>query len=178
MAVGRAGRAISPLTRETLRDSGEIVREFDARSAAQVLGAFIGSIFLLFFLAAFVPWLLANGMTAAVEGMMHQVGFGDFSANTLGDWILVLFIGAVFTAFIVAIAVAILLLYNVLSQRTGMGLRTVAELAPADEPVAIEAKSATKRARASSKSSGPKRASSAGKSTRTTKRSSSTKRTR
>ena len=60
---------------------------------------------------------------------MHQVGFGDFQANTLGDWILVLFIGAVFTAFIVAVAVAILALYNVLSQRTGMGFRMV-ERAP------------------------------------------------
>ena len=115
------------------------MREFDVRSAAMVLGAAIGSIFLVFFLAAFVPWLLANGMTAAVEGMMRQVGFDDFSANTLGDWILVLFIGAVFTAFIVAIVVGILALYNVLSQRTGMGLRVIAELPPAEEPPVIEA---------------------------------------
>src|SRR5574341_1364007 len=100
MAVGRAGRAISPLTRETLRE---------------------------------------NGMTAAVEGMMHQVGFDDFQASTLGDWILVLFIGAVFTAFIVAVCVAILMLYNVLSQRTGMGLRVVTELPPSEERAAIEA---------------------------------------
>ena len=172
MAVGRAGRAISPLTRETLRESGEIVREFDLRSAAAVLGAFVGVIFLLFFLAAFLPWLLANGMTAAVEGMMHQVGFGDFRANTLGDWILVLFIGAVFTAFIVAIAVAILMLYNVLSQRTGMGLRMVTELPPAAEKTAIEAQappkrrtnaSATKRAGPSTKRTG------AAKRSRTTK---------
>jgi hypothetical protein len=134
-----AQRALSPLTRESTRETGEIVREFDVRSAAMVLGAAIGSIFLLFFLAAFVPWLLANGMTAAVEGMMHQVGFDDFRANTLGDWILVLFIGAVFTAFIVAVAVVILALYNVLSQRTGMGLRVMAELPPAEEPTVIEA---------------------------------------
>ena len=69
---------------------------------------------------------------------MHQVGFDDFEANTLGDWILVLFIGAVFTAFIVALCVAILSLYNVLSQRTGMGLRVVTELPPSEERVAIE----------------------------------------
>ena len=144
-----AQRALSPLTRESTRDTGEIVREFDVRSAAMVLGAAIGSIFLVFFLAAFVPWLLANGMTAAVEGMMRQVGFDDFRANTLGDWILVLFIGAVFTAFIVAIVVGILALYNVLSQRTGMGLRVIAELPPAEEPPVIEAaprkKAATKK---------------------------------
>lgn len=172
--VGRAGRALSPMTRETLRDSGEIVREFDARSAAQVLGAFIGAIFLVFFLAAFIPWLLANGMTAAVEGMMHQVGFDDFRANTLGDWILVLFIGAVFTAFIVALSVAILMLYNVLSQRTGMGFRTVTDLPPGEEPPAIEAKSPPKRAKATT----TKRASSAGKRTSTAKRSSASSRRR
>jgi hypothetical protein len=120
--------------------------------AAMVLGAFVGAVFLVFFLVAFLPWLLANGMTAAVEGMMHQVGFDDFRANTLGDWILVLFIGAVFTAFIVASSVTILALYNVLSQRTGMGFRVVAELPPAEEAAAIEsprqrapAKKTTKR---------------------------------
>jgi len=154
VAVGRAGRAISPLTRETLRESGEIVREFDLRSAAAVLGAAIGAVFLAFFLAAFVPWLLANGMTAAIEGMMHQVGFDDFEANTLGDWILVLFIGAVFTAFIVAVCVAILMLYNVLSQRTGMGLRVVSELPPSEEPTAIEARPAAKRAGGSTRKAG------------------------
>ena len=154
MAVGRAGRATPPAdTRETLRDSGEIVREFDLRSATAVLGAAIGAVFLVFFLAAFVPWLLANGMTAAVEGMMHQVGFDDFSANTLGDWILVLFIGAVFTAFIVAVCVAILLLYNVLSQRTGMGLRVVTELPLSEERAAIETPAA-RRERSSGQEAG------------------------
>jgi Na+/phosphate symporter len=151
VAVGRAGRAISPITRETHRESGEIVREFDLRSAAAVLAAAIGAVFLIFFLAAFVPWLLANGMTAAIEGMMHQVGFSDFRANTLGDWILVLFIGAVFTAFIVAVCVTILMLYNVLSQRTGMGLRVVSELPAAEEAGAIEAPAPTKRASSSSR---------------------------
>ncbi len=154
----RTQRALTPLTRESTRETGEIVREFDVRSAAMVLGAFVGAIFLVFFLAAFLPWLLANGMTAAIEGMMHQVGFDDFRANTLGDWILVLFIGAVFTAFIVAVAVAILALYNVLAQRTGMGFRVVTELPPA-EAAALEpprkrsaAKKTTKRATKSTRS--------------------------
>lgn len=144
-----------------MRDTGEVVREFDVRSATMVLGAAVGALFLVFFLFAFLPWLLANGMTAAIEGMMHQVGFDDFRANTLGDWILVLFIGAVFTAFIVGISVAILALYNVLSQRTGMGLRVVTELPPDDEKAALEpprkraaAKKATKR---TAKSSGSTR---------------------
>lgn len=175
MPVQRAQRALTPLTRESTRESGEIVREFDVRSAATVLGAFIGAVFLVFFLAAFLPWLLANGMTAAVEGMMHQVGFNDFRAETLGDWILVLFIGAVFTAFIVAIAVAILALYNVLSQRTGMGLRMVSELPPADEaPAVLEVPSPQKRSR-SNNTSPTKRSSSASKSS-STKRTGTTSR--
>jgi hypothetical protein len=149
----RTQRALTPLTKESQRETGEVVREFDVQSAAMVLGAAVGSVFLVFFLAAFVPWLLANGMTAAVEGMMRQVGFDDFRANTLGDWILVLFIGAVFTAFIVGVAVGILALYNILSQRTGMGLRVMTELPPAEETAAIEAP----RKRAAKKTSGTKR---------------------
>jgi hypothetical protein len=177
MAVGRAGRAIHPLTRETLRDSGEIVREFDLRSAAAVLGAAIGVVFLIFFLAAFLPWLLANGMTAAVEGMMHQVGFDDFQANTLGDWILVLFIGAVFTAFIVALCVAILMLYNVLSQRTGMGLRVVTELPPSEDRAAIEARTEAATPPPAEEETPPpaKKTTTASKRKATTKRSSTTK---
>jgi hypothetical protein len=155
----RAQRALSPLTKESTRESGEIVREFDVRSAAMVLGAAIGAVFLLFFLAAFIPWLLANGMTAAVEGMMHQVGFDDFRAETLGDWILVLFIGAVFVAFIVAVAVGILALYNVLSQRTGMGFSVITELPPAEEAAAIEAPRKRAPAKKSTKKSTTKRTS-------------------
>ena len=87
------------------------------------MAAFIGALFLLFFLAAFLPWLLSKGMTAAVEGLMDRIGFGHFSADTIWDWLLVLVIFAAFTAFLVAIATAILALYNVMSQRTGMGLQ-------------------------------------------------------
>lgn len=133
-------------TRHAERDSGEVVREFDLRSAAGVLAAFVGAIFLVFYLLAFLPWLLSNGMTAAVEGMMHQVGFGDFSADTLGDWILVLFIGAVFTAFIVAIVVAILKLYNVLSGSTGMGFSFAGELESGDDVRELEAETPKKAA--------------------------------
>jgi hypothetical protein len=116
-------RSLTPITRESTRADGEVVREFDARSAATVMAAFIGALFLLFFLAAFLPWLLSKGMTAAVEGLMDRIGFGSFSADTIWDWLLVLVIFAAFTAFLVAIATAILLLYNVMSQRTGMGLK-------------------------------------------------------
>ena len=137
------GRAINDtITRSSTRDGGETVREFDIRSAATVLGAAIGAVFLVFYVLAFIPWLLANGMTAAVEGMMDQVGFDSFSAETLGDWILVLLVGALFTGFITAIVVGILWLYNLISQRTGMGLRIGGELAAGDQPAAIEARPA------------------------------------
>lgn len=133
-------RALTPFTRDAHRETGEVVREFDLRSAAIVMGAFIGVAFLLFFLAAFLPWLLSNGMTAAVEGLMHQVGFDEFQADTLGDWILVLLIGALFTAFIVAIAVGILALYNLISKRTGMSIDAIQGevAAPSDRPAIAE----------------------------------------
>jgi hypothetical protein len=134
-------RAINDtITRDSTRDGGETVREFDLRSSATVLGAAIGALFLVFYVLAFVPWLLANGMTAAVEGMMDQVGFDSFNAETLGDWILVLLVGALFTGFITAIVVGILWLYNLISQRTGMGLRIGGELEAGDLPAAIEAR--------------------------------------
>jgi hypothetical protein len=109
------------MTRELYRD-GERIREFDVRSAATVMTAFIGALFLVFFLAAFLPWLLSKGMTAAVEGLMNRIGFGTFHANTIWSWLLVLAMFAVFTAFIVVIATGILALYNLLSERTGMGM--------------------------------------------------------
>ena len=112
----------SPMTRELYR-GGERIREFDVRSAATVMSAFIGGLFLVFFLAAFLPWLLSKGMTAAVEGLMNRIGFGTFHANTIWSWLLVLAMFALFTAFIVVIATGILALYNLLSERTGMGMR-------------------------------------------------------
>ena len=132
-------RTLSPLTRETKRDDGEVVREFDVVSAATVIGAFIGALFLLFFLAAFVPWLLSKGMTSAVEGLMNRIGLGDFSADTIWDWLLVLVIFLLFTVFVVAICVGILALYNLLSKRTGMALpvRREKELAGATTRRAI-----------------------------------------
>ena len=160
-------------TRHAERDSGEIVREFDLRSAAAVLAAFVGAIFLVFYLLAFLPWLLSNGMVAAVEGMMHQVGFGDFTADTLGDWILVLFIGAVFTAFIVALVVAILKLYNVLSTSTGMGFSFAGELEGGDEPRPIEA-SPSKQSASTKKAATKRTAAKRSGTKRTTKKRSST----
>ena len=131
--------ALTPFTREATRETGEVVREFDLRSAAVVLSAFIGGLFLVFFLAAFVPWLLANGMTAAVEGLMHQIGFADtWHAENLGDWVLILLVGLAFTLFIVALVLGVLTLYNLISKRTGMTMNVLQdELARPDDRLAI-----------------------------------------
>jgi hypothetical protein len=118
-------RALTPFTRDTERETGEVVREFDLRSAAVVIGAAIGIVFLVFFLAAFLPWLLSNGMTAAVEGLMHQVGEADFQADTLGDWLFVLLVLGAFTGFIVLVFVGLLALYNLISKRTGVNIEAI-----------------------------------------------------
>jgi hypothetical protein len=114
---------VSFLTKDVANTTGEVVRRFDVVSAASVMTAFIGTLFLIFFLAAFLPWLLSKGMTSAVEGMMNQIGFSSFHATTIWSWLVVLAMFAVFTAFIVAIATAILALVNLLSHQTGMGMR-------------------------------------------------------
>ena len=114
---------VSFLTKDVEHPTGEVVRRFDVVSAASVMTAFIGSLFLVFFLAAFLPWLLSKGMTSAVEGMMNQIGFSSFHATTIWSWLVVLAMFAVFTVFIVAIATAILALVNLLSEQTGMGMR-------------------------------------------------------
>jgi hypothetical protein len=172
------GRSINnTITRDRSDEGGETVREFDLRSAATVLAAAIGSLFLIFFLLAFIPWLLANGMTAAVEGMMNQVGFDDFNASTLADWILVLLVGAIFTGFIVGIVTAILWLYNLLSQRTGMGFQFAGELPAGDPTVEIEAAPA-KRTKASSTTKRTPTKPSGTKRTGTAKRARATKQSR
>jgi len=135
--------ALTPITRDAENEvGGEVVREFDLKSAAIVIGSFIGVLFLIFFLAAFLPWLLSNGMTAAVEGLMHQVGESDFQANNLGDWLYVLVIGVVFTGFIVMLAIGILALYNLISKRTGMQMSALRQRKvdkTPERPVLVEA---------------------------------------
>src|SRR5476651_609044 len=104
--------SLALLTRDSRSEEGEIIRKFDIASAATVIGAFIGALFLVFFLAAFLPWLLDKAMTSAVDALMIQLGFGGFTTDTIWSWLLVLGAFAAFTAFIVAIATAILWLYN------------------------------------------------------------------
>jgi hypothetical protein len=73
---------------------------------------------------------------------MHQVGETSFEANDLGDWLYVLIIGAVFTGFIVLLAIGILALYNLISKRTGMHMSALREKpveAAPERPVLVEA---------------------------------------
>jgi hypothetical protein len=90
---------------------------FDLRAVAQVLGATLLGAFLVAFMLAFLPWLLAKGMTSAVEGLMRQLGFARFSANNVVDWLLVFAIGLAAVAVFLVMAVAIVAIANFLSAR-------------------------------------------------------------
>jgi len=90
---------------------------FDLKAVAQVVGAVLLGIFLIAFLAAFLPWLLAKGMTSAVEGLMRQVGFAQFTADNVVDWLLVFAIGLATVAAFSIIAVMIAAIANFLSAR-------------------------------------------------------------
>jgi hypothetical protein len=90
---------------------------FDLKLVAQVVGALLFGTFLIAFMLAFVPWLLAKGMTSAVEGLMRQVGFSRFSADNVVDWLLVFGIGTAAVAFFLLVAVMIAGIANFLSAR-------------------------------------------------------------
>lgn len=90
---------------------------FDLRSLAQVVGAIVVGIFLVAFMLAFIPWLLAKGMTSAVEGLMRQVGFTKFSVDNVVDWLVVLGIGLSACAVLIVIFVSIAAIANFLTAR-------------------------------------------------------------
>jgi hypothetical protein len=90
---------------------------FDLRAVTQVVGAFLLGLFLVAFMLAFLPWLLAKGMTSAVEGLMRQLGFARFTANNVVDWLLVFAIGLAAVAAFLVIAVSIAGLANFLTAR-------------------------------------------------------------
>ena len=72
-------RALTPFTRDAHRDTGEVVREFDLRSAAVVIGAFIGVLFLIFFLAAPFPVIVAAAVISAGNAVIRKLF--DTSSN-------------------------------------------------------------------------------------------------
>lgn len=90
---------------------------FDLRAVTQVFGALLLGLFLIAFMLAFLPWLLAKAMTSAVEGLMRQLGFAQFTADNVVDWLLVFGIGLAAVVVFLVIAVVIAGLANFLSAR-------------------------------------------------------------
>ncbi|HYU40148.1 MAG TPA: Rho termination factor N-terminal domain-containing protein [Acidimicrobiia bacterium] len=90
---------------------------FDLKAVTQVVGAILLGLFLIAFLAAFLPWLLAKGMTSAVEGLMRQIGFAQFRVDNLVDWLVVFAIGLFTVAVFVVIGVTIAAIANFLAAR-------------------------------------------------------------
>jgi len=90
---------------------------FDLESISQVVGAVLLGLFLITFMLAFLPWLLAGAMTAAVENVMRQVGFSKFTIDGVGDWIIVFVVGLLAVAFFVIVVTAIAGIANFLSAR-------------------------------------------------------------
>lgn len=90
---------------------------FDLKAVTQMVAAVLLGLFLISFMLAFIPWLLAKAMTSAVESLMHQVGFAQFTADNVVDWLLVFAIGLAAVAVFVVIAVVIAAIANFLSAR-------------------------------------------------------------
>jgi hypothetical protein len=95
---------------------------FDLRALAFLVGAVLMCVFVIVFLLAFLPWLLAGAMTAAVEGVMRRIGFSKFTVDSIGDWLIVFMVGLVAVAILVAAVTAIagtanLLSYSLTSRR-------------------------------------------------------------
>jgi hypothetical protein len=90
---------------------------FDLRAVTQLIGAVLLGLFLIAFLLAFLPWLVGKAATSAVEGLMRQLGFAQFRADNVVDWLLVFGIGLAAVCFFVIVAVAIAGLANFLAAR-------------------------------------------------------------
>jgi hypothetical protein len=91
---------------------------FDLRALALLIGAIVGGMFLFLFLLAFLPWLLAGALTAAVEGVMRRIGFSTFALDGVGDWVLVFVVGVLVVAFLVFVVTFIAGFANFLSRLT------------------------------------------------------------
>jgi len=104
------------------RRATEHARTVDALAVAEVVGAVMLSIFLILFVLALLPWLLASAVTAAVESLMRQVGFDDFEASTLADWFFVFLVGLLLVALLAVIIVTIAFCFSFLARRAGVSL--------------------------------------------------------
>jgi hypothetical protein len=97
-------------------------RAHDVISILEIVGAVLLCLFLVLFVAALIPWLLAGAVTAGAESLMRQVGFDDFDASTLADWTLVLFVGLMLTVLMTVIVAAITFCVSFLARRAGVPL--------------------------------------------------------
>jgi hypothetical protein len=141
-----------------------VIHRVDIRSTAEVTALLFGGLLLVVFMALLLPWLLAEATTEAVEGLMQRIGFRNFNADTLGDWVLVLVVITGFTAMLVGFVVVEVAAYNRLVQHTGWALpmpRRRRELvtAPTDAQVRPpRALPPTPARRAASKKAAPRQA--------------------
>jgi hypothetical protein len=88
---------------------------FDLQALAFLVAAVLTGVFVILFLLAFLPWLMAGALTAAVESLMRQVGFARFTVDSIGDWVLVFVVGAVAVAILVVAVTAVAGVANLLT---------------------------------------------------------------
>ena len=105
---------VSPreLVRPTIVDERSA---FDLQAIAVLVGSVLLGVFVILFLLAFLPWLLEGALTAAVQAVMRRIGFTDFTVDSIGDWVLVLVVGVLAIAILVAVVTAIAGIANQLS---------------------------------------------------------------
>lgn len=88
---------------------------FDLQAIAFLVGSVLTGVFVILFLLAFLPWLLAGALTAAVQAIMRRIGFTNFTVDSIGDWVAVLVVGLLSIAILVAVVTAIAGIANMLS---------------------------------------------------------------
>ena len=88
---------------------------FDLQALAFLVGSILTGVFVILFLLAFLPWLLAGALTAAVQAVMRRIGFSNFTVDSIGDWVVVFVVGLVAIAILVAVVTAIAGIANQLS---------------------------------------------------------------
>jgi hypothetical protein len=92
-------------------------RAFDIQALAFLVAGILCGVFVILFLLAFLPWLMAGAATAAVENLMRQVGFSKFTVDSIGDWVAVFAVGLLAVVILVVAITAIAGVANFLSDK-------------------------------------------------------------
>jgi hypothetical protein len=92
-------------------------RAFDIQALAFLVAGILCGVFVILFLLAFLPWLMAGALTAAVENLMRQVGFSKFTVDSIGDWVAVFAVGLLAVVILVVAITAIAGVANFLSDK-------------------------------------------------------------